>query len=139
MTNGSSTLDPLVFLTAPNQYHSFGTWLVERRNLVPPSLSVRCFHIHSKTALQNRRKLWVSAGFLFARVVWEWGQLWFRHRVFSPSCIRSQPFPSPPAPKTHPVSPFLAQIGCVFLFFAAFWPQNFRLGFCATCRIASTS
>ena len=44
-----------------------------------------------------------------------------------------------PAPETHPVSPFLAQIGCVFLFFAVFWPQNFRLGFCATCHIVFTS
>ena len=29
------------------------TWLVERRNLVPPPLSVRCFHIHSKTACRG--------------------------------------------------------------------------------------
>ena len=50
-----------------------------------------------------------------------------------------QPCSSPPAPETHPVSPFLAQIGCVFLFFAVFWPQNFRLGFCATCHIVFTS
>ena len=51
----------------------------------------------------------------------------------------SQPFSSPPAPKTHPVSPFSGFSGCVFLFFAAFWPQNFHAGFCASCRIAVTS
>ena len=50
----------------------------------------------------------------------------------------TRPHPSP-APETHPVSPFLAQIGCVFLFFAVFWPQNFCLGFCATCHIVFTS
>ena len=55
---------------------------------------------------QNRRKLWVSAGFLFACVAWEWGSFWFGHWVFSSGLTRSQLFPSPPAPKTHPVSPF---------------------------------
>ena len=44
-----------------------------------------------------------------------------------------------PAPKTHPVSPFLAFSGCVFLFFAVFLVQNFRAGFCASCRIMVTS
>ena len=88
---------------------------------------------------QNRRKHWVFAGFLFTCVAWLWCSLWFGHWVFSSGFTRSQLFPSPPAPKTHPVSPFLAQIGCVFLFFAVFWPQNFRLGFCATCHIVFTS
>ena len=69
---------------------------------------------------QNRRKHWVSAGFLFACVAWEWGSFWFGHWVFSSGFIRSQPLPFSPAPKTHPVSPFLAFSGCVFLFFAAF-------------------
>ena len=32
---------------------------------------------------QNRRKLWVSAGFLFACVAWEWGSFWFGFLVFS--------------------------------------------------------
>ena len=52
---------------------------------------------------------------------------------------RPQPFPSPPAPKTHPVSPFSGFSGCVFLFFAVFGAQNFCLLFCASCRIAVTS
>ena len=52
-------------------------------------------------------------------------------RVFSSGFTHSQLFPSPPAPKTHPVSPFSAQTGCVFLFFAVFWLQNFCPGFCA--------
>ena len=56
-----------------------------------------------------------------------------------PGFIRSQPSSSPPAPKTHPVSPFSGFSGCVFLFFAVFRPQNFCPGFCASCRIASTS
>ena len=60
-------------------------------------------------------------------------------RVFSSGFTRSQSFPSPPAPKTHPVSPFSAQTGCVFLFFAVFWPQNIRAVFCASCRIVLTS
>ena len=88
---------------------------------------------------QNRRKHWVFAGFLFSCVAWFWCSFGFGHRVFSPGFIRFQPFSSSPAPKTHPVSPFSGFSGCVFLFFAAFWPQNFRLGFCASCRIAVTN
>ena len=57
---------------------------------------------------ENRRKLWVSAGFLFACVGWEWGSLWFGHWVFSSGLTRSQPFPSPQAPKTHPTSAIFA-------------------------------
>ena len=43
-----------------------------------------------------------------------------------------------PAPKTHPVSPFSGFSGCVFAFFAVLWAQNFRTGFCASCRTAIT-
>ena len=50
----------------------------------------------------------------------------------------SQPFPSPPAPKTHPVSPFSGFSGCVSLFLSSFDLQNFRAGFCASCRIVVT-
>ena len=57
---------------------------------------------------QNRRKHWVFAGFLFARVVWEWGSLWFRHLVFPSVCTCSQPLPPPQAPKTHPTSAIFA-------------------------------
>ena len=57
---------------------------------------------------QNRRKLWVSAGFLFARVVWEWGSLWFRHLVFPSVRTCSQPLPPPQAPNTHPTSAIFA-------------------------------
>ena len=88
---------------------------------------------------QNRRKLWVSAGFLFACVAWFCGSLWFGHWVFSSGLTRSQPFPSPPAPKTHPVSPFSDDFGGVSLFLPSFDPQNFRTGFCASCCIAFTS
>ena len=45
----------------------------------------------------------------------------------------------PPAPETHPVSPFLAFSGCVFLFFVVFRLQNFCPSFCAFCRIVVTS
>ena len=55
---------------------------------------------------QNRRKHWVSSGFLFSCVAWFWCSFGFGHRVFSSGFTRSQLFPSPPAPKTHPVSPF---------------------------------
>ena len=85
---------------------------------------------------QNRRKHWVFAGFLFACVAWEWGSFWFGHLVFSSGLTRSQPFPSPPAPKTHPVSPFSGFSGCVFLFFAVFRMQNFPHLFCSLCHLA---
>ena len=52
--------------------------------------------------------------------------------------IRPHPLLPPPAPKTHPVSPFSGFSGCVFAFFAVLWAQNFRTGFCASCRIAFT-
>lgn len=57
---------------------------------------------------ENRRKHWVFAGFLFARVVWEWGSLWFRHLVFPSVRTCSQPLPPPQAPKTHPTSAIFA-------------------------------
>ena len=57
---------------------------------------------------ENRRKLWVSAGFLFACVAWFWCSFGFGHRVFSPGFIRFQPFSSSPAPKTHPTSAIFA-------------------------------
>ena len=88
---------------------------------------------------QNRRKLWASAGFLFACVAWLCGSLWFKLWLFPSGFTRSQPFSSPLAPKTHPVSPFSGFSGCVFLFFAVFRPQNFCPGFCASCRIAFTN
>ena len=87
---------------------------------------------------QNRRKLWASAGFLFACVAWFWGSFWFGHGVFSSGLTRSQPFPSPPAPKTHPVLPFWGFSGRVFLFFAGSRAQNFRVAFCASCHIVVT-
>ena len=88
---------------------------------------------------KNRRKHCVSAGFLFTCVVWLWCSRWFRHRFIAPGCTRSHLFPSSPAPKTHPVLPFSGFSGCVFLFFAVFLVQNFRAGFCASCRIVVTS
>ena len=42
------------------------------------------------------------------------------------------------APKTHPVSPFSGFSGCVSPFLPSFDLQNFRLCFCASCRIAFT-
>ena len=44
-----------------------------------------------------------------------------------------------PAPGTHPVSPFSGFSGCVSLFLPSFDLQNFRLCFCASCRIVLTS
>ena len=55
---------------------------------------------------KNRRKHWVFAGFLFACVAWLCGSLWFKLWLFPSGFTRSQPFSSPLAPKTHPVSPF---------------------------------
>ena len=88
---------------------------------------------------KSRRKHWVFAGFLFACVAWLCGSLWFKLWLFPSGFTRSQPFSSPLAPKTHPVSPFSGFSGCVFLFFAVFRPQNFCPGFCASCRIAFTN
>lgn len=68
---------------------------------------------------QNRRKHWVFAGFLFACVARLCGSRWFKVRLFAPGFIRSQPFPSPPPPKTHPASPFRALPG-VLRFFILF-------------------
>ena len=78
---------------------------------------------------QNRRKLWVSAGFLFSCVAWFWCSRWFKVRLFAPGLTRSHPLPSPPAPKTHPVSPFFGFSGRIFLFFTVFRVQNFRAFF----------
>ena len=52
------------------------------------------------------------------------------------------PFPTVPVPSSTQSAPgfaFFARTGCVFLFFAVFWLQNFRADFCASCRIAFTS
>ena len=87
---------------------------------------------------QNRRKHWVFAGFLFACVAWLWCSLWFGHWVFSSGFTRPQPSSSPPAPETHPVSPFSDDFGCVFSFFVLLDMQNFGSRFCASCRIAFT-
>ena len=65
---------------------------------------------------QNRRKHWVSAGFLFACVAWEWGSFWFGHWVFSSGLTRSQLFPSPPAPKRTRFRPFWTIPGAFFSF-----------------------
>ena len=88
---------------------------------------------------QNRRKPSVFTGFLFSCVAWFWCSHWFGHWSFSSGFTRSQSFPSPPAPKTHPVSPFSGFSGCVSLFLPSFDLQNFRLCFCASCRIVLTS
>ncbi len=88
---------------------------------------------------KNRRKHWVFVGFLFACVAWLCGSLWFKLWLFPSGFTRSQPFSSPLAPKTHPVSPFSAQTGCVFLFLAVLGLQNFCLLFCASCYIVVTS
>ena len=60
------------------------------------------------------------------------------YQVFSPAHIRLQPLLPPPAPRTHPVSPFSAQTGCVSPFLSSFDPQNLRACFCASCCIAFT-
>ena len=57
--------------------------------------------------------------------------------VFSSGFIRHQPLLPSPAPRTHPVSPFSAQTGCVSLFFPSFDLQNFWLHFCSLCRYVS--
>ena len=60
------------------------------------------------------------------------------YQVFSPGLIRPQPFPSSPAPKTHPVLPFSGFSRCFFVFFALLDVQNFWPCFCAFCHVAFT-
>ncbi len=79
---------------------------------------------------QNRRKHCVSAGFLFTCVVWLWCSRWFRQWVFTSVCICPHLLPSPPAPKTHPVSPFSAFPGGV-RFLPSLGPQKFGDDFVA--------
>ena len=118
---------PENYFTVPNQHHTFSDLREEPGNTGPSPLSGTFSHIHSKTACrgalatcgalprrsrlplpQNPRKHWVFPGFLFARVVWEWGSLWFRHLVFPSVRTCSQPLPPPQAPKTHPTSAIFA-------------------------------
>ena len=85
---------------------------------------------------QNRRKHWVFAGFLFARVAWSSGAFWFGHLVFSSGFTRPHLLHSSPAPGTHPVSPFSGFSGCVSLFLPSFDLQNFPYLFCSLCHLA---
>ena len=137
------------FLTAPNQHRPFCDLAGRTAQpcpspalcaLFPHPLQNRVPRVQVLLPLpQTRRKHCVSAGFLFACGAWEWGSFWFKLWLFAPSFIRSQPLPPPPAPKTHPVSPFSGFSGCVFLFFAGSRAQNFRAGFCASCCIVLTN
>ena len=136
------------FLTAPNQHRPFCDLAGRTAQpcpspalcaLFPHPLQNRVPRVQVLLPLpQTRRKHCVSAGFLFACGAWEWGSFWFKLWLFAPSFIRSQPLPPPPAPKTHPVSPFSGFSGCVSLFLPSFDLQNFRLCFCASCRLAFT-
>ena len=137
------------FLTAPNQHRPFCDLAGRTAQpcpspalcaLFPHPLQNRVPRVQVLLPLpKNRRKHWVFAGFLFACVALLFGAFWFGHLVFSSGFTRPQPFSSPPAPKTHPVSPFSGFSGCVFLFFAGSRAQNFRAGFCASCCIVLTN
>ena len=139
-------------LTAPNQHRPLWDlrWEPDDIGLFP--LPGALSHIHSKTACRGAsERQWRSVanrpsrqarlspsahatkpaktlgfrGFLFSCVTWFCGSLWFGHWVFSSGFTRSQLFPSPPAPKTHPVSPFSGFSGCVFAFFCCFAGAKF--------------
>ena len=142
---------------APNQHRPFWTWLGEPDNTGPPC---SLLHFPTSTPKpraegrvrasgtqatsrpersgdqvllplpQNRRKHCVSAGFLFTCVVWLWCSRWFRQWVFTSVCICPHLLPSPPAPKTHPVSPFSAFPGGV-RFLPSLGPQKFGDDFMA--------
>ena len=62
---------------------------------------------------QNRRKLWVSAGSLFFMCCIAIWYILVRISGFLTSLHRLH---LSPAPKTHPVSPFLGDFGCAFSF-----------------------
>ena len=88
---------------------------------------------------QNRRKLWVFAGFLFACVAWLCGALWFGHWVFSPWFYSFPTVLIPSSTQNAPGFAFFGLFRVRFPLFCCFWVQNFRAGFCASCRIVVTS
>ena len=118
---------PRFFLTAPNQHRPLCDLREEAANsalsplpggLFPHPLQNRVPRVQVLLPLpKNRRKHWVFAGFLFACVARLCGSRWFKVRLFAPGFIRSQPFPSPPPPKTHPASPFRALPGALRSFY----------------------
>ena len=75
------------------------------------------------------------AGFLFSCVVWPCGAFWFGFWVSPPvrtGCTSLQ------HPERTRFRPFEGWIGGGWLFLSSFDLQNFRAGFCASCRIAFT-
>ena len=85
---------------------------------------------------KSRRKHWVFAGFLFFMCCIAIWCILVRISGFPTRPYRLHPSP---APKTHPVSPFSAQTGCVSPFLSSFALQNLRACFCASCCIAITN
>ena len=126
------------FPAAPNQHHLIGACPGKLPNLGPSPLPGALPPIHSKTACRGvSERQWRSAANRPSRQA---------RQVLLPYCqafpsVRTcpQPFPSPPAPKTHPVSPFSGFPGCVFAFFAVLRVQNLPACFCASCRIVVIS
>ena len=134
------------FSVAPNQHHPLWDLWREPPNTTssplprcasPHPLQNRVPRVQVLLPLpQNRRKHWVFAGFLFFMCCMVMWCIWVQILGF-PTCPHRL-HPSP-APKTHPVSPFSDDFGCVSLFLPSFDLQNFRAGFCASCRIVVTS
>ena len=85
---------------------------------------------------KNRRKHWVFAGSLFFMCCIA---IWCILVQISGFPTRPHRLHPSPAPGTHPVSHFSGFSGCVSLFLPSFDLQNFRLRFCAFCRVGVTS
>ena len=128
---GQHRLFPAPCCTSPHSLQN----RVPRGECVPVARKLRADRSGAETKSllplpQNRRKHCVSAGFLFTCVVWLWCSRWFRQWVFTSVCICPHLLPSPPAPKTHPVSPFSAfRVGVRFL--PSLGPQKFGDDFVA--------
>ena len=111
------------FPAAPNQHHLIGACPGKLPNLGPSPLPGALPPIHSKTACRGvSERQWRSAANRPSRQA---------RQVLLPYCqafpsVRTypQPFPSPPAPKTHPVSPFSAFPGA-FSHFCCFAGAKF--------------
>ena len=124
------------FLTAPNQHRPFCDLAGRTAQpcpspalcaLFPHPLQNRVPRVQVLLPLpQNRRKHWVFAGFLFARVAWSSGAFWFGFLVSPPVRTGCTPLQHP---KRTRFRLFLAESGAFSSFLLFFWCKIFVLVF----------